>query len=74
LVSVLDFALGAPTLPAKKHAKGLRLQASDVDWTSGAGQDVTGPGEALLMALAGRPHSLDELSGSGLPTLRTRVE
>jgi uncharacterized protein (TIGR03083 family) len=74
LVSVLDFALGAPTLPAKKNAKGLRLRANDVDWTSGVGLDVSGPGEALLMALAGRPHSLDELSGSGMPTLRTRVE
>lgn len=74
LVSVLDFALGAPTLPAKKNAKGLRLQAIDVDWTWGAGEDVTGPGEALLMALAGRPDSLDELSGPGLPTLRARVE
>ena len=74
LVSVLDFALGAPTLPAKKNAKGLQLQAIDVDWTSGAGKDVTGPGEALLMALAGRPDSLEELSGPGLPTLRARVE
>ena len=74
LVKVLDFALGAPTLPARKNAKGLRLQGTDVDWSSGDGQEVSGPGEALLMALAGRPRSLDELTGSGLPTLRARVE
>jgi uncharacterized protein (TIGR03083 family) len=74
LLSVLDFALGAPTLPAKKNAKGLRLQASDVDWTTGAGPEVSGPGEALLMALAGRPQTLGQLSGAGLPTLRARVE
>ena len=55
LAPVLDFALGAPTLPAKKNAKGLTLTATDVDWTSGEGQEVTGPGEALLMAIAGRP-------------------
>jgi uncharacterized protein (TIGR03083 family) len=73
LVPVLDFALGAPTLPARKNATGLRLTATDIPWTSGTGAEVRGPGESLLVALAGRPHSLDELSGPGLPTLRTRV-
>jgi hypothetical protein len=63
----------APQFPRKKTAKGLRLQAGDVDWTSGTGKDATGPGEALLMALAGRPHSLNDLSGPGLPTLRARA-
>lgn len=70
---MLDFALTAPTLPAKKNAKGLRLAATDVNWTTGDGPDVNGPGEALLMAIAGRPHALDELSGPGLPTLRQRL-
>ncbi len=73
LVPVLDFALVAPTLPAKRNAKGLKLTATDVAWTSGTGAEVDGPGESLLMALAGRRHSLDELSGPGVPTLRTRV-
>jgi uncharacterized protein (TIGR03083 family) len=72
LAPVLDFALGAPTLPAKKNAKGLSLKATDIDWGSGQGQEVTGPGEALLMAIAGRPDPLDELSGPGLTTLRRR--
>ena len=73
LVPVLDFALGAPTLPAKKNAKGLRLTATDVDWTAGEGPQVAGPGEALLMTIAGRPDALDELTGTGLSTLRQRV-
>ena len=73
LAPVLDFALGAPTLPAKKNAKGLSLNATDVDWSSGQGQEVTGPGEALLMTIAGRPDALDELSGPGLTTLKQRV-
>jgi hypothetical protein len=72
-VPVLDFALGAPTLPAKKNAKELKLTATDVDWTSGNGAEISGPGESLLMALAGRRHALDELSGPGLRTLTTRV-
>ena len=73
LAPVLDFALGAPTLPAKKNAKDLSLNATDVGWSSGQGQEVTGPGEALLMTVAGRPVALDELSGPGLTTLKQRV-
>jgi uncharacterized protein (TIGR03083 family) len=73
LAPVLDFALGAPTLPAKRNAKGLSLNATDVGWSSGQGQEVTGPGEALLMTVAGRPVALDELSGPGLTTLQQRV-
>ena len=73
LAPVLDFALGAPTLPAKKNAKGLSLTATDIDWSFGEGQEVTGPGEALLMTIAGRPDGLGELSGPGLPTLHQRV-
>ena len=73
LVPVLDFALRAPTLPAKKNAKGLSLVATDSSWSSGEGQEVTGPGEALLMTVAGRPDALDELSGPGLTTLKQQV-
>ena len=47
--------------------------ATDVDWTVGDGPVVTGPGEALLMAAAGRAAALADLSGDGLPTLRERV-
>jgi len=73
LRSVLNFALSAPTLPAKKNTKGLKLLATDIDWASGSGDEVSGPGEALLMAIAGRPQALAQLSGPGLATLRTRV-
>jgi hypothetical protein len=72
-VPVLSFSLGAPTLPSKGNAKGLRLVATDVDWTAGDGPEVTGPGEAILMAAAGRTDALDDLSGDGLATLRNRV-
>ena len=73
LVPVLTFSLGAPTLPSKGNGKRLRLVATDVDWSTGAGPEVTGPGEALLMAVAGRPDALDELGGVGLATLQARV-
>ena len=73
LVPVLDFSLGAPTLPSRGNSRGLRLVASDVPWSSGQGPEVTGPGEALLMTVAGRPRALGDLRGDGLPTLRERV-
>jgi uncharacterized protein (TIGR03083 family) len=73
LVSVLTFSLGAPTLPSKGNARGLRLVATDVNWTAGHGPEVTGPGEALLMAAAGRASALEDLSGDGISTLRERV-
>ena len=73
LVAVLSFSLGAPTLPSKGNAKGLRLIATDIDWTAGDGPEVTGPGEALLMAAAGRASALDALSGDGLSTLQERM-
>jgi len=74
LVPVLDFSLRAPTLPSRRNVRGLRLVATDLDWSHGTGPEVTGPGEALLMAAAGRTEALDELSGDGLATLRTRVD
>lgn len=73
LTHVLDFAMTAPTLPAKKNARGLRLIATDMDWTTGSGQEVSGPAEALLMTIAGRPDALADLHGDGTETLRQRI-
>ena len=73
LHSVLDFAKTAPTLPTKKNSRGLRLVATDIDWASGSGQEVSGPAEAILMANAGRAQALAELSGDGLPVLSQRL-
>ena len=70
---MLDFALGAPNLPAKKNAKNLTLTATDVDRTSGDGSEVSGAGEAVPMAIAGRPDAFKELTAPGLTTLRQRV-
>ena len=58
---------------AKKRAKGLRFTATDINWTHGDGPEVRGTGEAILLALTGRPVVLDELEGDGLATLRPRV-
>ena len=44
-------------LPGKKRRAGLHLHATDIDWDAGGTGDpeVTGTGEALLLAMAGRP-------------------
>ncbi|MEJ7635594.1 MAG: maleylpyruvate isomerase family mycothiol-dependent enzyme [Aeromicrobium sp.] len=73
LARVLDFAMTAPTLPAKKNARGLRLIATDMDWTTGSGPVASGPAEALLMTIAGRPDALADLDGDGTETLRQRI-
>jgi uncharacterized protein (TIGR03083 family) len=73
LVPVLDFSLGAPTLPSKRNSKGLRLTATDLSWSRGDGPEVSGPGEALLMAVAGRPDALDQLTGEGASVLADRI-
>ena len=51
----------------------LGLTATDLDWSTGERPVVTGPAEALLMALAGRRGITHELSGPGLRVLAARV-
>ena len=54
-----------PPLHTGRRAAGLRLRATDLDWQWGDGEEVTGTGEALLMALTGR-------AGLRLAALRSR--
>lgn len=69
LQRVLGLVPGNPRLGAGRRIRGLRLRANDIDWEHGRGPEVTGPGEALLMAMTGRPAALADLDGPGLPTL-----
>jgi len=73
LQRVLEMVPGNPRLGAGRRIRGLRLRATDVDWAHGRGPEVTGPGEALLMAMTGRPAALADLDGPGLGTLSGRV-
>ncbi len=73
LQRVLGLVPGNPRLGAGRRIRGLRLRATDVDWTHGTGPEVTGPGEALLMAMAGRPAALADLGGPGRDTLARRL-
>ena len=57
----------------KGKMKGLRFEATDVEWSSGEGTLVRGPAEPLIMALCGRSAVLDELEGDGVEVLRGRL-
>jgi len=61
-----------PVFKARQRAAGLRLQATDVDWSTGTGPTVSGPAKQLLLALAARPAAGAHLSGDGLATFRSR--
>ena len=65
LRTALNFARFAPTIRGAWRARGVRLVASDLDWSHGRGPEVRGPGEALLMAMAGRRAALDDVDGPG---------
>ena len=52
---------------------GLRLTATDVDWSHGEGEEVSGPAESLALAATGRQAGLPTLDGPGVELLRTRL-
>jgi hypothetical protein len=72
---VLDFLL---TRPAERgfvgvgRTRGLRLEATDINWSRGDGELVRGQAEALALGIAGRATVYDELEGPGIAVLRER--
>lgn len=73
----LEFLIGPKargSFVPRGRLDGLRFLAQDLDWEGGEGLlTVRGQGEALLLALTGRPVVLDELTGSGVAALRARL-
>ncbi|HEY3263029.1 MAG TPA: maleylpyruvate isomerase family mycothiol-dependent enzyme [Pseudonocardiaceae bacterium] len=74
ILPVLRHTLTSPRLLGFWRVRGLRLAASDLDWSVGRGPEVRGPAEALLMAIAGRRGVAGELTGPGVVTLARRIE
>lgn len=62
-----------PLFSTRKRVEGIRLDATDVDFTCGDGPVVRGPGEALVLAAAGRTVALGELTGDGVAQLTDRL-
>lgn len=73
VTQVIDFYAGSNVLiGGKRRVEGVTLTATDTDWSRGAGPAVEGPALALLLATAGRKAALDDLTGPGVETLRSR--
>jgi uncharacterized protein (TIGR03083 family) len=74
LCTALDFVRYSPTIRGAWLARGVRLVATDFDWSYGKGPEVRGCGEGLLMAMAGRPDALRDLDGPGTARLAARMK
>jgi len=73
LVEVADFYKGSNLLiGSKSRIAGLRLQASDADWSTGDGPEVAGPIASLVLAMTGRSAAIADLTGEGVATLSGR--
>lgn len=57
---------------SKKQVRGLRYEATDLDWSAGSGPLVRGETASLLLALAGRSAGFDGLDGEGAAHLQAR--
>ncbi|MFI0528154.1 MAG: maleylpyruvate isomerase family mycothiol-dependent enzyme [Ilumatobacteraceae bacterium] len=72
-VIALDHMKGVqPVLGCRKRIAGLRLQATDTEWSTGSGPLVEGDVQHLLSAMTGRKQALADLSGDGVNVLRGR--
>jgi uncharacterized protein (TIGR03083 family) len=73
LIRVGDFFKGSNLLiGAKRRIDGVTLRATDTEWTTGSGPEVTGPHLSLLLTMTGRSAALADLSGEGVATLKSR--
>lgn len=73
LREALAFALYAPPLRGAWTVRGVRVVATDLDWSYGAGPEARGAGEAVLLTMAGRRGIAHELEGPGATRLAQRV-
>lgn len=67
----LNYAHISPVIGGARRTRGVRLVATDMDWSVGRGPEVYASGEALLFAMTGRAASVaGELDGDGTSRLR----
>ena len=70
---VLGASVRSPELPGWRLARGVRLAPTDLAWSHGSGPEITGPAEAMLMAITGRASAIGELAGPGQPVVARRL-
>ncbi|WP_454199288.1 maleylpyruvate isomerase family mycothiol-dependent enzyme [Nocardia sp. Marseille-Q1738] len=66
----LSYARISPVIGGAHRTRGVRLRATDMNWSAGHGPEVRGSGEALLLAMTGRVATvIGELDGEGVAHL-----
>lgn len=74
LARVADFFTGSNLIVgAKSRIAGVRLAATDQDWSHGDGPTVSGPILSLVLAMTGRAVALESLEGDEVAVLRERM-
>jgi hypothetical protein len=73
LLVALRWALLGPDIGGLWRIRGVRVVATDLAFSAGAGPEARGPAEALLMGIAGRRGAAAELSGLGQRKLAERI-
>jgi uncharacterized protein (TIGR03083 family) len=75
LRTILDYVCGgkARGFVPSSRTRGLRFEATDLDWSVGDGPVVSGTGEAIMMAVTARRSVLVDLSGAGATVLAQRL-
>jgi uncharacterized protein (TIGR03083 family) len=74
LATALRWAMVGPDIGGLWRTRGIRVVATDLRFAAGAGPEVRGPAEALLMTIAGRRGVARELSGPGQRKLASRID
>jgi uncharacterized protein (TIGR03083 family) len=73
VVQAADFFRGSNMIiGTKRRIAGLTLRATDTQWSTGTGPEVSGPILSLLMAMTGRAAASSDLTGDGVQTLAAR--
>jgi len=72
-VRLADFFKGSNLIiGAKRRIAGVRLKATDADWSTGDGPEASGPIMAIVMVMTGRKAALADLAGDGVSVLSSR--
>jgi hypothetical protein len=74
MLPALRIALIAPDVGGIWRVRGVRPVATDLSFSAGAGLEVRGAAEALLMTIAGRRGVVAELAGPGQAKLARRID
>lgn len=71
---VLAAMWNSPFYGGRTRLAGVRLVATDADWSAGDGVELRGPAGDLLLVATGRRAGLDALAGDGVSVVAARMD